>query len=65
MEIGKYYKSITGREGRYSGEGLLAWEVVAESTGKFTPKTLTFVVEEEFGPAEEVPEGMEQELIPL
>lgn len=65
MEIGKYYKSITGREGRYAGEGLLAWEVVAESTGKFTPKTLTFVLEEEFGPAEEVPEGMEQELIPL
>ena len=65
MEIGKYYKSITGMEGRYSGEGLLAWGVVAESTGKFTPKTLTFVLEEEFGPAEEVPEGMEQELIPL
>lgn len=65
MEIGKYYKSTTGTEGRYSGEGLLVWEVVTTSTGKFTPKTLKFVGEEEFGPAEEVPEGREQEFIPL
>ena len=65
MEIGKYYKSSTGLEGRYTGEGFLVWQEVSNSKGNLSPKALAFVDAAEFEPVEEILFGNQQEIIPL